>query len=221
MTFANLIDPVSLAIVLGGTCIATLLRCGWREVVITAGEIRQLLGEPFDADVARAELARQIQDIQRDGLVRAQPHHFGDREFDEVADVLINQRSIAALLGSHEKHKKRRQRLSNTAVRLFAQAAELAPVFGMVGTLISLNKLAGGASSENFTAAIAMAVLTTLYGLLVANLIFAPLSRVIERAAEREELERQRLVDWLARQVHEACPDAGPFERRSRAREVA
>ena len=91
------------------------------EVVITAGEIRQLLGEPFDADVARAELARQIQDIQRDGLVRAQPHHFGDREFDEVADVLINQRSIAALLGSHEKHKKRRQRLSNTAVRLFAR----------------------------------------------------------------------------------------------------
>lgn len=221
MQLQSLIDPASAAIVLGGTCFSTVLRCGWRECALTFAEIGQLWLRPFDAAEARAELARQVQEIRKDGLLRSQPHQTGDREFDEVTEALIGQRSIAALLGTHEKFRARRQRMSQIAVRLFAQAAELAPVFGMVGTLVSLNKLAGGATAENFAAATAMAVLTTLYGLLAANLIFAPISRMIERAADHEEMERQRLVDWLAEQIHEACPDAGPFERRTRGREAA
>ena len=51
-----------------------------------------------------------------------------------------------------------------------------------------------------------MAVLTTLYGLLLANLVLAPLARVIERAAAAEERERQSIVDWLAAQVAPAIP---------------
>ena len=38
---------------------------------------------------ARAELAVQVQAIQRDGLLRAEARHFGDPEFDEMADVLL------------------------------------------------------------------------------------------------------------------------------------
>lgn len=214
MQLASLIDGPSAAIVLGGTCASTLLRCGFRECAVTAAEIAQLWGRPFNADEARAELAVQVQEIRKDGLLRAQPHVTGDREFDEATGAMIRQRSIPALMAAHEKHKARRERMSNTAVRLFAQAAELAPVFGMVGTLISLGRLAGAPEGDHFTGAIAMAVTTTLYGLLAANLLFAPIARLIERAAAAEELERQKLVDWLAEQVAEACPTAGAFDRR-------
>ncbi|MEO7913736.1 MAG: MotA/TolQ/ExbB proton channel family protein, partial [Novosphingobium sp.] len=94
---------------------------------------------------------------------------------------------------------------------------ELAPVFGMVGTLISLNRMAdGGIGGGDFTIAIGMAVLTTLYGLLAANLLFAPISRMIERAAAAEEAERQKMVDWLASQLAESLPTIGPAERHAR-----
>lgn len=51
-----------------------------------------------------------------------------------------------------------------------------------------------------------MAVLTTLYGLLLANIVLAPLSRAVDRAAMREEAERQKLIDWVAGQLREAMP---------------
>ena len=52
-----------------------------------------------------------------------------------------------------------------------------------------------------------MAVLTTLYGLLLANLVLAPLARLVERAAAREERERQKIVDWLAGHLADAMPE--------------
>ena len=77
----------------------------------------------------------------------------------------------------------------------------------MVGTLTSLSQLpVGGAVAGGLNGAIAMAVLTTLYGLLLANLILAPLARRVERAAAREEAERQALIDWLAERLEQSLP---------------
>lgn len=199
MDLMALLDGPSAAIVCIGTLAATVLRCG-------ASDCRAALGalcrSRFDPQRARAELAVQVQDIRRDGLLRAEPHRFGDREFDEATDALIGTRSLAALLDSHESHKARRRSQSERAVRTLAQAAELSPVFGMVGTLVSLSQLASAGSASGQTApAIGMAVLSTLYGVLMANIVLAPMARGIERTATTEEAERQQLVDWLATQV--------------------
>ena len=205
----HLIDGPSALIVLGGTALATVLRCGLRE---TALALRVLGGgkRRFSAGGAKAELAKQVRSIREDGLLRAPVRHVGDREFDEATDALFHERSVAALLAAHEKHKARRLGEANTAVRVLAQAAELAPVFGMAGTLVALNRMvdAGLDDGAVMISAIGMAVVTTLYGILAANLILAPLARMIERAARREEAERQEVVDWLARQLAEACPSA-------------
>jgi chemotaxis protein MotA len=190
--------------------------------MVTALEFGQLWGDRFDADAARAELAVQVQEIRKDGIFRAQKHVTGDREFDEATDAMIRQRSITALIAAHEKHKARRHKMSTIAVRLFAQAAELAPVFGMVGTLVALSHLPRQVGlGGDFAGAIGMAVQTTLYGLLAANLLFAPIARFIDRRARVEESERQRLVDWLASQLSEALPLATGSDRRTLRQESA
>ncbi len=206
MNLMNLVDGPSAAIVLGGTLIATVLRSGIGDCRTTLVQLAGLGGSRFDADAARSELAQQIQEIHKDGLLRAVPHHFGDSEFDEATDALIGNRTVAALLAAHEKHKARRLGESTRAVRTMSQAAELAPVFGLAGTLISLSQLpTGGMAQGAISGAISMAVITTLYGLLCANLVLAPLARMIERAALAEERVRQDLIDWLAGQVADAC----------------
>ena len=202
MDLMNLLNPAAAAIVVGGTGLATVLRCGFADCRTAFASIRQLGRRRFNAVRVRSELAVQIQEIQQDGLIRAHPHHFGDREFDEVASALIGSRSISALLTAHENHKRSRLEASNRAVRVLAQSADLAPVFGLAGTLLSLSQLpVSEFSNGDYTIAISMAVLTTLYGVLLANLLLAPLSHVIERAALSEERERQTIVDWLAQQL--------------------
>ena len=217
MNPAALFDPASAAIVLGGTVLATFLRCGTTNCRLVAVSLSQLGRKPFDAQGTKADLAVQVREIQQAGLLRASSHHFGDREFDEATDALIGRRSVAALHAAHENHRARRADTSSRASATLAQAAELAPVFGLAGTLVSLSQLpADGIARGAYAGAIGMAVLTTLYGLLLANLLLAPLARIIERAAAAEERERQLIVDWLARQVAPEIP-----QRRSAELEAA
>ncbi|MFM5948295.1 MAG: MotA/TolQ/ExbB proton channel family protein [Novosphingobium sp.] len=207
MNLISLVDGPSAAIVFGGTLIATVLRAGLGDCRQTVVKLAQLGGRRFDADAARAELAQQVQEIRKDGLLRAVPHRYNDSEFDEATEALIGGRSVEALLTAHERHKARRLGESTRAVRTLAQAAELAPVFGLAGTLVSLSQLPrDGLAHGAVGGAISMAVLTTLYGLLAANLLLAPLARMVERKALAEERARQSLIDWLADQLSDACP---------------
>lgn len=211
MNPAALFDPAAAAIVAGGTALATFLRCGTTNCRLVTTALAQLGRKHFDGAHTKAELAVQVREIQQDGLLRASPHHFGDPEFDEATDALIGRRSVAALLAAHESHKARRVAASSRAASTLAQASELAPVFGLAGTLVSLSQLpVDGIARGAYAGAIGMAVLTTLYGLLLANLVLAPLARMIERAAAAEERERQSIVDWLAGQVAPAMQRGKP-----------
>lgn len=207
MELHNLFDATSALIVVGGTSLATILRCGLRDTRAAFAALAGLGSRRFDPARARGELAAHVRAMQKDGVIRTQPLRFGDAEFDEATDALIGTRSVSALHAAHLAHKRRRNHLSMRAVRTLNQAADLAPVFGLAGTLISLSQLPSGeGTGGNFAAAISMAVLTTLYGLLLGNLVFAPLGRVVARRAAREERDRQRVLDWLEKQIVEALP---------------
>lgn len=202
MNWLALADGPSAAIVVGGTVVATVLRCGWGDAAAAVRSLAHLWQPGFDADAARAGLAKQVQDIAKNGLLHAQPHHLGDAEFDEATDALFDRRSVGALLAAHVGKRTLRLSASTRAVHFLIQAAELAPVFGLTGTLISLSQLPGeGLAKGAMSGAISMAVITTLYGLLLANLILAPLARMVERSAEAEDAGREQLTDWLAAQI--------------------
>jgi len=211
MNIASLLDPAAAAIVVGGTLVATVMRCGFTDCGHALAALSRIGRTRFDAQGVRAELAVQVRQIHKDGLFRVNPHQFGDNEFDEATEALIAKRSVPALLAAHESHKQRRLESDDRAVRTLVQAAELGPVFGLVGTLYSLSQLAAdGIGKDAFAGAISTAVLTTLYGLLLANLLIAPLARLVERASTREEKERQKVVDWLAQQVASDIPRSKP-----------
>lgn len=199
MNLLALIDGPSAAIVLGGTLLATTLRSGLNGGLATLRCLVGLVQPRFDYTRARAEIAAQVEIINRDGIYRAEPRHFGDREFDEVADTLIERRSVNALLAKHDAHRRMRRAHSQQVVATLNQAAETAPVFGLCGTLVSLSQLNVTAEPANVIAgSLSTAILTTLYGLLAAHFLFVPLSHLVRRKADAEEAERQKLVDWLA-----------------------
>jgi chemotaxis protein MotA len=207
MDIASFVDARSATVVFGGTLVATVLRCGLEDCGRALTAIATIGRPRFDADKVRAELAIQVQEIRAEGILRAPAHAMGDSEFDEVSGTLIGRRSIPALLAAHESHKAQRMAFNNSAVRTLAQSSELAPVFGLAGTLLSLGLLPRtGISSADYASTISMAVLATLYGLLLAHLVLAPLACIVNRRATSEETERQKILDWLADQVAAIIP---------------
>ncbi|GMM93544.1 MotA/TolQ/ExbB proton channel family protein [Qipengyuania sp. MTN3-11] len=200
----TLLDPQAIAIVLLGTLAATLLRCGVADSRLAIAGVRTLLDRPFAVDRAKAELSVQIREIADDGFIRAEPRHIGDTEFDSLSDLIIHQRSIQSLHGEHQKFKEARLAHAQTATRVFESAAELAPVFGLAGTLMALAQAPGpAAQGGGLVGAIAMAVVTTLYGLVAANFVFAPLGSAIARKSRREERDRDAVLAWLEQGIRQ------------------
>ena len=212
-------DPISLGIVLGGTLLATLLRCGPGEVRLALAKIGGLVAGPFDPAKAKAELSRQVRMIESDGLMRADPVRCGDEAFDSLSQTLASRRSIDGLRADYENLKRERTDAARTAMHVLGQAAELAPVLGLAGTLIGLGMMPSDPGEGSMTGAIAMAVVTTLYGLAAANFIFSPLSAAITRRSAREERDRELVFDWLEAGLRNAVPVRPPV--RTEVAEIA
>lgn len=74
-------------------------------------------------------------------------------------------------------------------IAFYMKAAEFAPAFGMVGTLIGLINLLGNLSdTEALAVNMAVALVTTFYGVILANLIFKPIANKLKLRHEEEYL---------------------------------
>ncbi len=87
-------------------------------------------------------------------------------------------------------------------VDIYERGAALAPAFGMIGTIIglvimlkSMNLEADGADalSENM----AIALITTFYGSLLANLIFLPIAKKLKIRNDEEYLCKQIIIEGV------------------------
>ncbi len=218
MDFAALWNLESACVVLGGTVAATLLRSGRGELGAALGAIAGLGRASFDFAAARAQIAGQVEEIRHDGILRAGPNVSSDDEIAHATDALIRHRSIGAALEMHENYKSARMARRAKALRVFEQAGELAPISGLAGTLLALSQLpTDGLERGSMMGAVAMAVISTIYGLSLAHVVILPLARWVERHSDAEEAERQHLIDWLAVQVGPHClpakQTAGPASR--------
>ena len=200
-------DLNSIAIVVSFTLLATLFQAGLSNSRVCLSQCLALLRKPFDPVQTRAELAREIGDLRKDGLVRARPTHSGDAEFDSTTSAMVRSRSIEGLLAEHDACRSRRFGQAATARQVCHHAAELAQMMGLAGTLISLAALSPtGIASATLTGAIGMAVGTTLTGVALANFVFLPLAGMIERRARSEDDAREEVFEWLEMHAHVAVP---------------
>jgi len=72
------------------------------------------------------------------------------------------------------------------------RAGEVAPAMGLIGTLIGLVQMLGSLDDpSSIGPAMAVALLTTFYGAVLANMVFTPLANKLERNAQVEAITRQ------------------------------
>ncbi len=85
------------------------------------------------------------------------------------------------------------------AQKLFMSWGDLAPALGMVGTLIGLvQMLANMSDPAAIGPAMAVALLTTLYGALLANLVAIPIAKKLELRTEQERIQKTLIIEGVA-----------------------
>lgn len=220
--FSALIDPGAFTIVVAGTVLACAARCGWRDFGAALREAGGLAKSGFDAEANRKALALAVTAIRRDGSHRADPALPPDRALALMLETYLRHGSLEALNRTRRSERALDEARRVTATQVFAWAGELAPVFGLIGTLYAFTQLApasGGNAISVTLAAVATSVLSTLYGALLAHLACYPLAGAIERRGLAREHEREGLADWFVEQI--SAPAMRPRDGRTHLRGVA
>ncbi|MBS0504484.1 MAG: MotA/TolQ/ExbB proton channel family protein [Proteobacteria bacterium] len=188
-------DPVALAIVGGGTLLATAARGPAVDTVNAFRALPVLIRRPFEFGPARAELARAERVANVKGLLAVEPKLMADPDvtagFNAVTDGATAD-EVERLLDDLRTARIDRHEVVH---EFWAAAAEIAPAMGMVGTLVGLVQMFRSMDDPaTIGGAMAIALLATLYGALIANLIAAPIGARLRRLACAEEKERRALV---------------------------
>lgn len=84
-------------------------------------------------------------------------------------------------------------------IRFWQDLGAYAPAWGMVGTLIGLINMMKtmGADSSAIGAGMSLALITTLYGSIIANWICIPIARKLEKKSAAEYLEREIMIEGV------------------------
>lgn len=222
-TLSSLFDPAALGVVVVGTVIATLARCGMGDFRAALGAAGGLLRGGFSAEANRKALAQAASAVQRDGPRRADPPLPPDPALAAMVASYLRHGALDMLPGLRRADRAIEEARRYGAAQVYTCAGELAPVFGLIGTLYGLTQLApagaGVSASATIMAAVSTAVLTSLYGALIAHLACFPIASAIERRGEADDAAREALADWFLAQIGGA--EAAARERRAHLRGVA
>ena len=83
-------------------------------------------------------------------------------------------------------------------VSIFETCSSVAPAFGMVGTLIGLiNMLKNLSSPERLGPDMSVALVTTFYGVVLANMVFSPIAAKLKQHNDKELLEKTIILEGV------------------------
>jgi len=192
----SFINPPSILIVIGGTFAITTICFSFREMFGTLGVISHALmrntQRPFDA----AYKALQVAEVARKQGVLALQNVVND-----IRDEPFFHQGISMVIdgtpGEEVEHILRRELMSmlqrhRQSASVLRKMAEFAPAMGLIGTLIGLVQMLGNLQDPTTIGpAMAVALLTTFYGAVLANMVFLPLASKLERNSADEALLHQ------------------------------
>lgn len=186
---ARLFDPVALALVGGGSLAAAALRSTRADLVRALAALKILVTRDPERDALDARRAvREIEQIaEKRGTACA------DRVGDESKFVrraglkLADAPSAEAFAEWAADDLSIRAARHENAAAVWRAAAEAAPSLGMLGTVLGLiGMFAAMDDPSTLGPAMALALLTTLYGIVFGTLLFGPAAARLERLSEAE-----------------------------------
>jgi len=204
MGFGNLaafIDIPSVQIVVGGTIASMFTSFPLKTVLSTFGVLKCAFFAPSAAPV---DIIKQLVDFaeqaRREGILalEARASEVEDEflkkgiqlavdgtEPDLIKDILSTE--IMFIESRHE-----------VGAKIFDLSATLAPAFGMIGTLVGLVLMLGNMTDvESIGPNMAVALLTTMYGSIIANVICVPVAEKLKGYSASETLVKELMLEGI------------------------
>lgn len=194
-------------IVFGGTLGAVILSYGFRDLI---GAVKSLFQSYFSKNAPNPKnLIKKISTMaelcRKEGLLSLQKM-LTDPDINNDNYLLLKEGMILTLdMKSEEEIRDAMESDIQTysmqkqiEIDVFQGAGGFSPTLGIIGTVMGLVQVLSTMSdAEQLTGSIAVAFIATLYGVVLANLIYIPAANRLKSFLKRQKVFREIMVDGI------------------------
>lgn len=187
----------SLLIVILGTLLVTLMKfsigqfLGATKVAIKAFLFK--VPEPQELIEKSVELANQA---RTSGLLALEEAEIPDEFFKKSINLLVDGHDAEVVRSILTKDMNLTLTRHKDGQAIFKAIGDVAPAMGMIGTLIGLVQMLSAMDDpKQIGPAMAVALLTTLYGAIIANMIALPIADKLELRSGEERMAKSLIID--------------------------
>jgi chemotaxis protein MotA len=194
------VDMPSVLIVIGGGFAATLIRfplAGVAQAVVTGGRVAftHKKVEPralIDKIAEMGDIVRKSGPLGLEGVESDEPN------LRKGAQYIADGYDAKFIRESMELERDQYLTRLSEGTRVFKSLGDAAPAFGMIGTLVGLVQMLGNMDDPSAIGpAMAVALLTTLYGAVIANLVCLPIADKLAAKLDVEEVNQTLIIDGI------------------------
>ena len=196
-------NPSSMMIVLGGTLAATAVGFRLKEVVRVFSLIKFVLQKP---KYILSDLVSELitaSEVNKKGPNELE-QHINNIKTPFIQDGIefisqgIKLEDLEAILKQREQSRYKRETHES---QLMKTLGTFSPAFGMVGTLIGLVfmlfNMGGSGGIDSIGPAMGVALITTFYGAVLANLMFNPFAEKLQARNKENSHAHQLMIHGL------------------------
>ncbi len=194
---AIFIDVPSVLIVMVGSLFVVMMKFNLKQflgaVKIAAKAFMFKLDKPeelIEQSVTMADAAR------KGGFLALEEAQISNSFMQKAVDMLVDGHDGDVVREALEKDIQLTEERHKAGISIFKALGDVAPAMGMIGTLIGLVAMLSNMDDpKSIGPAMAVALLTTLYGAVIANMVAIPIADKLALRMNEEMLNRNLIMD--------------------------
>jgi chemotaxis protein MotA len=191
------INTPSLIIVLVGTLLVTLMKFSLGQFLGATKVAFKAFVSKVPAQQALIDKAVELANEARtNGLLALEEAQVPDEFFQKSINLLVDGHDPEVVKAVLNKDMNLTLTRHKDGQAIFKAIGDVAPAMGMIGTLIGLVQMLSAMDDpKQIGPAMAVALLTTLYGALIANMVALPIANKLELRSGEERLAKSLIID--------------------------
>jgi chemotaxis protein MotA len=195
------VNVPSLIMVVGGTVMAILTNYPLARVVGMISIIKKtVLAEANSPEEIIQRIVKYAEQARKEGMLALEEH--SENEENEFLRkglrLAVDGTDPTLLQRILETDIEQQQKRHHEGKKILDAGGVYAPAFGMIGTLVGLvNMLANMEDPSSIGVGMAVALLTTFYGAVMANAIFIPMAGKLQTRSGEEVLVREMIIEGV------------------------
>ncbi|EEO04105.1 flagellar motor protein PomA [Vibrio cholerae] len=193
------VDVVSVLIVVGGSVFVVLMKFEMGQFFGAA----KIAGKAFmfKADVPEdliAKIVEMADAARKGGFLALEEMEIPNAFMQKGIDLLVDGHDADVVRATLQKDIVLTDERHSKGTQVFRAFGDVAPAMGMIGTLVGLVAMLSNMDDpKSIGPAMAVALLTTLYGAILSNMVFFPIADKLALRRDQETLNRRLIMDGV------------------------